>query len=88
MTGTRVAADVAFVFDWHNWWALEMDARPSAPLRYLDTVRDWYEALWRLNITCDVVAPGTDLSAYKAVVAPNLYLLSDEHADASHPVRA
>ncbi|MFF9179221.1 beta-galactosidase [Streptomyces sp. NPDC014793] len=82
VTGTRVAADVALLFDWHNWWALEMDARPCGPMRYLDTVRDWYEALWRLNITCDVVAPGADLTPYKAVVAPNLYLLADEHADA------
>ncbi|WP_250400104.1 beta-galactosidase [Streptomyces cellostaticus] len=82
VTGTRVAADVALLFDWHNWWALELEARPCGPMRYLDAVRDWYEALWRLNITCDVVAPGADLTSYKAVVAPNLYLLSDEHADA------
>ncbi|MGW2449505.1 beta-galactosidase, partial [Streptomyces sp. NPDC001675] len=80
--GTRVAADVALLFDWHNWWALELDARPCGPMRYLELVRDWYEALWRLNITCDVVAPGADLTSYKAVVAPNLYLLADEHADA------
>ncbi|MER6039066.1 beta-galactosidase [Streptomyces sp. NPDC001835] len=80
--GTRVAADVALLFDWHNWWALELDARPCGPMRYLELVRDWYEALWRLNITCDVVAPGADLTSYKAVVAPNIYLLADEHADA------
>jgi beta-galactosidase len=79
--GTRVRADVALLFDWHNWWALELEARPSGRMRYLDAVRDWYEALWTSNITCDVVPPGTDLAPYKAVVAPNLYLLADEHAD-------
>jgi beta-galactosidase len=81
VTGTRVRADAALLFDWHNWWALELEARPSGRMRYLDAVRDWYEALWTLNLTCDVVAPGTDLTPYKAVVAPNLYLLTDEHAD-------
>jgi len=81
VTGTRVQAEVALLFDWHNWWALELEARPSGAMRYLDMVRDWYEALWTLNLTCDVVAPGTDLTPYKAVVAPNLYLLADEHAD-------
>ncbi|MFP8961420.1 beta-galactosidase [Streptomyces nanhaiensis] len=82
VTGTRVRAEVALLFDWHNWWALELEARPSGRMRYLDAVRDWYEALWTSNITCDVVPPGTDLAQYKAVVAPNLYLLADEHADA------
>ncbi|WP_410539828.1 beta-galactosidase [Streptomyces sp. KL2] len=81
VTGTRVRADVALLFDWHNWWALELEARPSGRMRYLDAVRDWYEAPWTSNITCDVVPPGTDLAPYKAVVAPNLYLLADEHAD-------
>jgi beta-galactosidase len=81
VTGTRVRADVAMLFDWHNWWALEAEARPSSRMRYLDMVRDWYEALWTLNITCDLVPPGTDLTPYRAVVAPNLYLLADQHAD-------
>ncbi|MFJ5774320.1 beta-galactosidase [Streptomyces sp. NPDC093094] len=80
VVGTRVRSDVAVLFDWHSWWALELEARPSEEVRYLDTVRDWYEALWSLNITCDLVAPGTDLSGYRAVVAPNLYLLSDDDA--------
>ncbi|MEV5357080.1 beta-galactosidase [Streptomyces sp. NPDC052693] len=82
VVGTRVRADVALLFDWNNWWALELQARPSARTRYLDLVREWYEALWALNITCDVIPPGQDLTPYKAVLAPNLYLLADEHADA------
>ncbi|MET7599097.1 beta-galactosidase [Streptomyces sp. NPDC004082] len=79
--GTQVEADTALLFDWHNWWALEQEARPTSQLRYLDLVRDWYEALWNLNITCDLVAPGTDLTGYKAVLAPNLYLLDERHAE-------
>ncbi|MFB7025708.1 MULTISPECIES: beta-galactosidase [unclassified Streptomyces] len=80
VTGSRVRSDVALLFDWHTWWALELQARPSQHLRYLDVVRDWYEALWTLNITCDLVPPGADLTGYRAVVAPNLYLLSDPDA--------
>ncbi|MFI8003483.1 beta-galactosidase [Streptomyces sp. NPDC086010] len=81
VAGTHVAGDVAVLFDWHSWWALELQARPSGEFRYLDVVRDWYEALWRLNVTCDVVAPGADLTSYRAVVAPGLYLLSGQDAD-------
>ncbi|MEU2021267.1 beta-galactosidase [Streptomyces sp. NPDC016469] len=82
VAGSRVEADVAGLLDWHNWWALEAEARPSDRMRYLDLVRDWYEALWRLNITCDIVPPGTPLASYKALFAPNLYLLGDEDAAA------
>ncbi|HET9381802.1 MAG TPA: beta-galactosidase [Streptomyces sp.] len=81
VTGTRVHADVAMLFDWHNWWALEQEARPSGRMRHLDIVRDWYEALWRANITCDIVRPGAGLAPYKAVLAPNVYLLTDPHAE-------
>ncbi|MFE7750909.1 beta-galactosidase [Streptomyces sp. NPDC057428] len=81
VTGTRVVADVAVLFDWHSWWALELQARPSGEFRYLDAVRDWYEALWKLGVTCDVVAPGADLTSYRAVIAPGLYLLSGEDSD-------
>ncbi|GAA5206336.1 beta-galactosidase [Streptomyces thinghirensis] len=81
VTGSRVHGDVAMLFDWHTWWALELQARPSDQTRYLDAVRDWYEALWTLNITCDLVPPDADLTGYRAVVAPSLYLLSDHDAD-------
>ncbi|MBM7443000.1 beta-galactosidase [Streptomyces sp. HB132] len=82
--GTRVRAEVALLFDWHAWWALELEARPSERLRYLDTVRDWYGALWDLGVTCDLVAPDADLTTYRAVLAPSLYLVSDADADALH----
>jgi beta-galactosidase len=85
VAGTRVQADIALLFDWHSWWAQELQARPSARLRYLDAVRDWYAALWDAGLTCDVVPPGADLTRYRAVVAPALYLLSD--ADATRLTR-
>ncbi|MFF9391477.1 beta-galactosidase [Streptomyces griseoluteus] len=80
VAGTRVRGEAALLFDWPNWWALELEARPSGRLRYLEAVRHWYAALWSLNLTCDVVPPGADLTPYRAVVAPNLYLLSDRDA--------
>lgn len=80
VAGTRVRGEVALLFDWPTWWALELEARPSGRLRYLDAVRDWYAALWSLNLTCDLLPPGADLTPYRAVVAPNLYLLSEPDA--------
>ncbi|SCK56572.1 beta-galactosidase [Streptomyces sp. WMMB 322] len=79
--GSRVRAEVAVLFDWQAWWALELEARPSQDLRYLDLVRRWYEALWSNALTCDLVHPGADLSSYRLVLVPSLYATTD--ADAS-----
>lgn len=80
VAGTRVESDVAIVWDWPAWWAVELDAHPSIDVRYLDAVTETYDALWRLDVTVDFVRPDADLSAYKLVVIPSLYLVSDEAA--------
>jgi beta-galactosidase len=80
LAGTRVQADVAILFDWNAWWAIELDSHPSTDVRYVTLVRDYYEALWNHGVTVDFARPDDDLSAYKLVVVPALYLVSDESA--------
>jgi beta-galactosidase len=80
VAGSRVHADVAILFDWNAWWAVELDSHPSTDVRYLTLVRDYYEAFWHLGHTVDFARPDDDLSAYKLVVVPALYLVSDEAA--------
>ncbi len=80
VAGGAVEAEVAMLFDWHAWWALELEARPSVDVRYLDLIRHWYAALWRGGVTCDVVHPGTDLSRYRLVLVPSQYLVTDADA--------
>lgn len=77
---TEICADVAMIFDWESWWALELDAKPTADLRFTDQVRAFYEPLFQRNITVDFVPPDADLSDYRLVVVPNLYLVRDEAA--------
>ncbi len=80
VAGSRVRADVALLWDYESWWAQELDAHPSADLTYLDELRAWHRTLWRAGITVDLVHPGTDLSGYKVVLAPSLYLVTDGSA--------
>jgi beta-galactosidase len=75
--GTRIAADVAVLHDWHSWWAGCQDGRPSAHVAYEDVVRAWHRALWEAHLTTDFAHPEHDLSAYKLVVVPHLYLVTD-----------
>jgi beta-galactosidase len=80
VAGSRVECDVAIVWDWPAWWAVELAAHPSVDVRYLELIRSTYEALWRLGITVDFVRPDDELSRYKVVAVPSLYLVSDAAA--------
>ncbi len=78
--GTRVPAEVAIVWDWESYWALELDWRPSCDLAFRERVDAYYAALWREHTTVDFVHPSADLSGYRLVVAPSLYLLGEGSA--------
>jgi beta-galactosidase len=77
---SRVVAEVAIVWDWPSWWALELEYRPSVDLTYLNRMRAYYEALWDHGITVDFVRPTDLLSGYSAVVVPSLYMVSPKAA--------
>lgn len=75
LTGASVRSRVAVMFDWDNWWALELDSKPSA-LKLMPLVRKWYAALRGLGQNVDFVHPEADLGAYDVVALPNGYLLT------------
>jgi beta-galactosidase len=75
--GARVPAEVAIVFDWESWWALELDSHPSADLRQLDQVSCYYEPLYARNVAMDFVPPDADLTRYRLVLVPSLYLVRE-----------
>ncbi|MET9830909.1 beta-galactosidase [Streptomyces sp. NPDC006385] len=78
--GSVGTAEVAIVWDWNARWAMELPSQPSGELRFQDLVRAWYEPLWRAGVAVDFVRPDADLSAYRMVLAPSLYLVDDESA--------
>jgi beta-galactosidase len=77
---SQVQAEVAIIMDWENWWALELDSKPSNDLKLIPQIYSYYKPLFERNITVDFVHPETDLSHYKLVVAPNLYLVNESAA--------
>ncbi|MEV5145278.1 beta-galactosidase [Streptomyces sp. NPDC052727] len=78
--GSTGTAEVAIVWDWNARWALELPSQPSGELCYLDLVRAWYEPLWRSGVAVDFVRPDADLTGYRLVLAPNLYLVDEAGA--------
>ncbi|MER5478890.1 beta-galactosidase [Streptomyces sp. NPDC002734] len=79
--GGRVTADIAVLHDWHSWWAGDQEARPSRATDYPHTLGAWHRALWQAHLTTDFAHPEHDLSAYRMVVVPQLYLLTDAAVD-------
>jgi len=84
LRGTVVEPDLALLWDWESWWAHELEWRPSVDLGYLDQVRAWYEASFRAGLTADFAHPEADLSRYRLVIVPSLYLATERTAANLH----
>ncbi len=67
----------AILFDYEAWWACELDSHPSIDVRYRDRAEDLHRALTSQGVGVDIVHPSADLSAYRLVVVPTLYLVTD-----------
>lgn len=70
----RTPSQIAIVFDWDNWWAVEYSAGPSIHMKYLDAVKDYYTAAFHQNIPIDFISIEDDLNQYEVVIAPLLYM--------------
>ena len=70
----RTPSEVAILFDWDNWWAVEYSAGPSIRMKYMDAVKDYYTAAFEQNVPVDIISVEDDLSKYKVVIAPLLYM--------------
>jgi beta-galactosidase len=75
IAGSRITAQAAILMDWQNWWAVEYLPGPSNRLSYWKQIQAYYQPLHSLNVATDIVSPDSDLSSYKLVIAPLLYML-------------
>jgi beta-galactosidase len=76
LAGTVPAAQAAVIYDYDARFALEI--QPTNPaLAHVDALRAHYGALKRLGVGVDLLAPSTDLSSYRLVVAPSLYVIDE-----------
>jgi beta-galactosidase len=76
LLSSKVEAKIAILMDWENWWALELDSKPSSDLKLIPNLQAFYRQLYERNIMVDFAPPEADLSSYKLVIAPNLYLVT------------
>lgn len=75
--GTQTQAQVAVIFDWDNYWALEYTSGPTVDLKYVEQIHRYYRYFYDQNIAVDLVPVDADLSKYKLVAAPVLYMIKE-----------
>ncbi|MEK4324482.1 beta-galactosidase [Paenibacillus sp. FSL R7-0297] len=71
----RSAAQIGIIYDWENRWALDLSSGPSVALDYVNEVHKYYDALYQQNIEADLIGVEEDLTKYKVVIAPVLYMI-------------
>src|SRR5579864_3166135 len=76
----RYAAELALCFDPVSDWALAI--QPGQPkLKYVSEVLTWYGSIAASHAGVDIVDAAQDLSPYKILFAPVMYVVSQEQAD-------
>ncbi|HOP95540.1 MAG: beta-galactosidase [Dictyoglomaceae bacterium] len=74
-------SQVAVLFDWENWWALENAQGPSIAINYVKGVENYYRTLFENQLGVDVIGVEDDFKKYKLIVAPLLYMTKEEVAN-------
>lgn len=77
--GGRFESKVAIYFDWDNWWGTKLSAGPSKLIDYISEICAYQHALASMNIPIDVIGVDDDLSKYKLVIAPMLYMCKGDY---------
>ena len=77
LTDTCNRAEVAIIYDLQNEWALNLAQLPrNEEKQYQEQCMVHYAQFWQRGMTVDLVdSSATDLSSYKLVIAPMLYML-------------
>ena len=76
VVGTTVRPEVAIIYEWDNLWAMgEAQALKRSALRYKETCFEHYNGFWKQGVPVDIINMKSDLSGYKLVIAPMLYMV-------------
>lgn len=75
IAGVDVKSNVAIIYDFENKHLLDYAAGYSRKdLKYKETCINHYEYFYKRGISVDIVSQKSDLSGYKLVIAPMLYM--------------
>ncbi len=78
---THIVPEVAILYSHYNEWALQQPNQPNKHFSLREHIQLIYTALHDRNLLVEFARPSEDLSKYRLVFAPSLFLLSGGEAD-------
>lgn len=74
--GTGVPSEVAIIYDTENRWAIDdYQGFNNQRKSYVETVISHYKPFWEQNVPVDIISMDHELTNYKLVIAPMLYMV-------------
>lgn len=74
-------AEVAIIFDWENWWAIDDATGPMKEMNYVDTILSHYKPFWESGVDVDIIDMDYNIEDYKIVIAPMNYMYKAEYIE-------
>jgi beta-galactosidase len=77
VVGSCVKTEVALIFDWENEWAINTGAAVylGKNTKYREECLSHYTPFWEKGIPMDIIDQTCDLTQYKLIIAPMIYML-------------
>ncbi|MBN2735956.1 MAG: beta-galactosidase [Spirochaetales bacterium] len=73
--GATMPAEIGLWFEWESRWAVENSMGPSCALDYVAETYKYYRPFNEMGYMIDLIGPDTNLSQYKLILAPLLYMI-------------
>lgn len=77
---TEIVSDAAILYSPDNDWALNIQPQTEGYC-YLEQMRYFHAAFMKYGANVDIVSPDADLSGYKVVIAPSMYVYKKTSAE-------
>ena len=80
--GSVMNNEVAIIFEWENWWAIEGSGGFGRfTKKYDETCLAYWKALMALGIEADVISANDVSDKYKFIIAPMFFMLTEKASD-------
>lgn len=74
--GSVKQSDVAIIFEWDNWWAIDGAGAFSRHTKKYDVIcRDYWAKLMEFGIEPDIISTEDSIDGYKLIIVPMLFML-------------
>ncbi len=77
---TEIISEAAIIYSPDNNYALEIQPQADG-FSYMEQLRMFHKAFARYGANVDIVSPDADLSGYKAVIAPEMFVYKKSSAE-------